>query len=371
MVKMEYDNLNNYLNKLCLVLDRKNPFLLENLFGLIKLNDNFYSKFKNYESKEEYFENNLTFEEVIDISKEIIEFINPEYLKQFKDYENTGKIDFNYEAKKNDTSEFRSKEYLRYTRSDQKYIMTIERTPRILINRKFNYYDVVALIHEFFHSLNREGKENINNIYLTEYISIYFETLATEYLVKEKDVNPNEIQMYHRINDSVNCAKDEFIFRTPLLAFIKFGNIDESTYKFVGKYFLYKKEEDVNNILKEIFDKECKHLLSVFEKNKNKFKTEEEFFEDFAGFILNGYKYVIGTLLAFYSKEKLSMEKMIYLNDNINNYDFNMLNPIEALAKIGIDLSNPDFFEVATESLEKYIEELEEIKDKMGNKNYK
>lgn len=364
MTKNEFDKLNYYLNQLCLVLDKTNPFLLDNLFGLIKISDNFYSKFRNYKRKVKDVENKLTPEEIIEISKEIINYINPEYIKQFEEYESTGKIDFNYDDKQNISSEFRSGSYVRYRRNDNKYIMVEETTPHILIGRKFNYDDVRTLVHEFFHSLNRDCAPNINNSYLTEFISIYFETIASEYLVNEKKVNPNEINLYYRLNDSINCSRDAFLFEYPLISFIKFGSIDENSYKFVNKYVRNKEEKDVDENSKNHFYGECERLLSVFEKNKKRFNTEEEFFYDFSDFMMNCYKYVIGTLLAFYSKEKLSIEKMLYLNDNINNYDFNMLNPVEVLYKIGIDVSNSEIFNIATESLEKYLKNMEDINEK-------
>lgn len=364
MTKIEYDKLNNYLNQLCLVLDKNNPFLLNNLFGMLKINDSFYSKFRKYEKKVENIENKLTFDEVIEISKEIINYINPKYLKQFEEYESTGKIDFNYEDKKNITSEFRSGSYERYTRNDNKYIMIKEQTPYILISRKFNYDDVIILIHEFFHSLNRNGPQNINNSYLTEFISIYFETVASEYLVNQKGVKINEINLYHRLDDCINCSRDAFLFEYPLISFIKFGNIDDNSYKFLNKYIRMKDEKDIDENDKNNFYYECERLLSVFEKSMKKFKTEEDFFIDFSIHIMNCYKYVIGTLLAFYSKEKLPMEKMIYLNDNINNFDFNMLNPLEALNKIGIDAFDKNFFETACNGFEKYLKNMEDINEK-------
>lgn len=364
MTKIEYDKLNYYLNQLCLILDKNNPFLLDNFLGLIKMNDGFYKKFRDYKRKVENIENKLTSDEILETTKTVINYINPSYLKQFNDYESTGKIDINYEYEKDGDSKFQRGSYIRYRSNDNKYVMIEEQTPHITLDRKFNYDDVITLVHEFFHSLNRECAPNMNNTYLTEFISIYFEIIISEILVNEEKVKPNEIGLYDRLDDCIKCSKDAFLFEYPLISFIKFGNIDDNSYKFLNKYIRMKDEKDIDENDKNNFYYECERLLSVFEKNMKKFKSEEDFFIDFSIHIMNCYKYVIGTLLAFYSKEKLPMEKMIYLNDNINNFDFNMLNPLEALNKIGIDAFDKNFFETACNGFEKYLKNMEDINEK-------
>lgn len=362
MTKLEYDKLNEYLNNVCIYIDKNNPFLLENLQKFISLNDKFYNKFCSLTKKVENKTNNLSYSEIIDVASEFIGRINPEYLNKFKQLEERGLIDFSDDEKSD--SRFYHRIITTGIRTDKKYIMVDEEAERIIIKRKFNYSDVITLIHEFFHYLNRNDNKTLISEYYTEFISIYFETLASEYLINEKNISPSEIDLYHRISDSILCAKDAFLFEYPLISFYKFGNIDENTYKFFHKYIKGKEESEITKENEKFFDFECKRLLSLLDEKRKDFKSEEEFSNYLSRSALNIYKYSLGTLLTFYAKEKISVDKIIYFNDNMNNYEFYMQNPVDALKNIGIDVSDSNFFEIATQSLEKYLKNMEEINEK-------
>lgn len=83
----------------------------------------------------------------------------------------------------------------------------------INVERKFNFNDVITLIHEFMHYINGNvEKEYINRYLLTEFISIYFEIYAQNYLLKNYDISKESIGIYYRLNDCKKCCKDIYYY---------------------------------------------------------------------------------------------------------------------------------------------------------------
>ena len=72
---------------------------------------------------------------------------------------------------------------------------------------------------------------------------------------------------------------------------------------------------------------------------------EEEFSEDkmykkLVKLVNKNYKYLIGTIYAFYALENCDIDKMVYLNDHIND-DLYAYMPFSDILKVaGIDIEN-------------------------------
>ena len=174
MTKEEYKKLNRYLNMVFNVLEYNDSFLIKNAVSIdysieellnYCINDNidFLSK-----------ENNMTFMDIYRETREIIMSISPKYVEEFDKLLNSGVIDFSYD------NEYTDSEFIFYFKN---------KVGIININRRFNYNDVVLLIHEFFHYLNSRIVNRSENTYLfTEFISIYFEIYSINYLKKKNNI---------------------------------------------------------------------------------------------------------------------------------------------------------------------------------------
>ncbi len=223
----------------------------------------------------------------------------------------------------------------------------------ININREFNYEDVVVLIHEFIHYVNGK-KHSKNRYYLSEFLSIYFELYAVSYLIK-KGINKDEVDYFSRFKSARRHAAIFSQYEIVLLAFIKFGNIDESTVSFLQKYVL--------NIKKEVFEKEatnlCKNLSIVEEDNKERIKEDSSVKGRVLSeeFITVDYRYVLGTMLAIYAREYVSLEVIVNLNNHINDYDDKSIYDI--CLGIGIDLNAQNFRKKLFFAMDEYINDMQ------------
>lgn len=332
MEKIDYDKLNSYLNEIFLILNDYDRFLIDNILRIARLNNEYITTIGRYRFLNNTIQNKLTFEDVYLLARKIIESINPTYLSDYDELIKTGKLDFRYENEC-DESEFVHKNNL------------------INIRREFNYNDVVTLVHEFIHYTNGKNEKSQNRYLLTEFLSIYFETYAIDYLM-EQGVPENEIDIFYRlrttIKTSISLSKYEIIF----LAYEKFGNINEETFKYLNKYFL--------SIEQQVFEIECRDLLEYInqkeEEYKSKLNNEKEFIFEFCSPFFYDYKYFLGTILAYYARKNCELDDIVYLNDHINDDDLGNLKISDLLKKIGMDINGSVFTTNTLESINGYIE---------------
>ena len=299
-----YNKLNFYLNDICNYLEKENSFLLDNILSIAKLNDTFLEYIEQDSFDNKTIKNNLTFDDVYLLTREIIEQIDKNYLKEFDNLIQSGELDFSFNNDYDDSYCISM-----YRKNEVKQIINI--------NRDFNYNDVRVLIHEFIHYTNGK-KYSINRKYLTEFLSIYFEFYAIDYLLA-KGINKEEIDYFHRIKSTKEHSNIFNRYEIVLLAFIKFGNLDENTVSLLQKYLL--------NIKKEAFEKECtilyKNLYIAEERNRTKIEKNPEILGCVLSeeFITSNYRYILGTLLAFYAHEYSAFQDIVYLNNHIHEYN--------------------------------------------------
>ena len=335
----EYIELNKYLNNVGNYLEKTNNLIINNIYKICKINDEYYENLYDYKFEKETKENHLSYNDVYMLAREIIESINPVYLKEYDKLINNGQLDFSYD------NEYDDCEYVYIEKNNKNYNL-------ININREFNYDDVVNLIHEFIHYTN--GGKNItkNRVLFTEFLSIYFETYAIDYLIK-KGINKNEIDYEIRLQSTFEKASSFYYVETPLICFMDFGSINDDNYNyFKNKYY---------PIEKNAFDKECRILLDHLRKIEKKYKITHfkenynynELIKKYGDLLTDHFKYLFGTVLAMYAFKHCEMENILYLNEHIN--DENNKDIVEMLKSIGIDLNDDNFLKEALLSVKEYL----------------
>lgn len=338
MEKKDYEKLNNYLNDIFIILDKYDSFFIRNISALSELNDDFIEFINKYNLEENTEENNLTYEDVYSITRNIIESIEPLYLKDYDNLIKDGKLDFGYENEYDDSC-------------------FVHKNSLINIRREFNYNDVIALVHEFIHYTNGKGKKSESRYQLTEFLSIYFEIYALDYLMKQ-GIERNQISIYDRLKSAINHAKSLYNYEIIFLAYEKFGAINENTITYLNKYYV--------DISKEDFEKECKNLLKHIIEQETKYKQSiryekeyetEEFIYEFCSPFFSNYRYLLGTLLAYYARAYSKIENIVYLNNHINDFDLCDLPLPVLLNKIGININDKEFKNKVFDSIDSYINE--------------
>lgn len=312
MTEEMYKRLNNYLNDIFVELNKRGKMFVDNLHSIVILNIIIDKIFTGHMTKE-YKENNLTFNDVFLLGREIIEYINPKYLEEYDELISSGKLQFNYDGDCDSCMNFNS---------DIKLID---------IRRKFNYDDVAILIHEFIHysELKEKNKTTCNYEFFTEFIAIYFEKIANKYLIEEKNVPIDEISLNSR---EISLYRHNRLFdkySTILLAYEKIGNINENT---TNDFKLLKIKDNS-------FERKCIEVLQRFDKI-NETNNEKDSVIEMTELVNYDYKYIVGTFLAHYALEHSKIEDMVKLNDNINTEKYANLSIEEILNTVGIKVND-------------------------------
>lgn len=341
MTEEDYKKLNCYLNTAFPLLEYEDQFLINNVSNIdVSISDLQYY-LKDLEIDSDIKENNLTFQDVFLIARDIIASINPIYLKEYDNLIDSGQLDFSYN----------------YDYSDSECVYFSNSKMRIInINRDFNYYDVVMLIHEFIHYTNMQTENNINEYLLTEFISIYFEIYAQKYLI-DKGVPTNEISLYRRLQSTFNHSQQFQKYSPVLFAFSTFGNFAEDSIDFINKHFYPMSSDE--------FNKSCKYVLDKFKQIENKYRMDIKYEKNFDNtefayklsepFKYN-YRYILGAMLAFYAIEYCDINDILYLNDNINKDECMNMDPILLLKKIKIDINDEFFTEKVAYAIRKFVD---------------
>ena len=297
--------------------------------------------FNNYNFDNKVINNNLTFEEIVYLAKEIIEQIDVSYLDSFDSLIKTGELDFSYE------NEYDCSCYECFYNDNREVVGKF-----ININREFSYEDVVTLVHEFIHYTNGDKNTNIR-YYLTEFLSIYFEFFARDYLI-EKGINKEEMDYLFRFKCTKKSCKLLNRYELILLAYSKFGKIDDNSYVFLKQFFL--------DISKETFENECRdfcELLIKAEKNtEEEIKKNPKCFGEIISkeFITDNYRYIMGTALAIYARDYVDFKDMVYLNNHIN--DYNDKDVFDICKSMGINKYS-DFINKLYTAIDEYLNELD------------
>lgn len=339
MTKEEYEKLNKHLNDVSNYLEYNCSILINNMYNICEMNDGYYQTLCNYKFEKKNKENNLTYNDVYLLAREIIESINPSYLEEYDKLMDSGQLDFSYEW------EYMDCEFVYKVKEGKSYKL-------ININREFNYDDVINLVHEFIHYTNGKSEVTRNRDLLTEFLSIYFETYAIDYLIN-KGINKDEIDYEIRLKSTFYRTQLFYNIESPLLCFMNFGDINADNYEFF--------KNNIFNIDRDYFNQECNNLLERFEKiDKNyrnsHFSDEYDYnqvIKECAKIFIMHFKYLFGTILAIYAFKNCKMEDILYLNEHIN--DDNNADMVELLKNSGININDDNFLKNAFMCINEYL----------------
>lgn len=205
---------------------------------------------------------------------------------------------------------------------------------------------MITLVHEYMHkiSLNLKNKKETHTTrVLTEFIAIYFEEYAKRYLLA-KGIQKEELFLNERIISTKNYAATFNWYGLILLVYEKIGNIDESSYLFLNENYL--------PITKEKFEEECNATVSKIKEIEKQYEQdimyeksfdENERYNRCLKFIDMPYKYIFGTLLAYYALENVEKEKMVWLCEHVSDENQTVL---DILSEIGIELDEIPIIEL-------------------------
>lgn len=367
MKQVDYNRLNDYLNDAFIYLSSHDGFFIQNMHTIFRLNSSLYEKLKNIDLNHKFHENNLTFEDIFNIARNEIEKINPNYLEKFDKLIDSGSLEFFTKEKnitikerndyeklsqiENSEEETRNNSTCNYTKND--YFINLA--------RKYNYNDVLILIHEFIHSTNASENMGEYRYILTEFFSIYFEMCTIKNLLGS-GINSSGLDIFDRIKDTGKISKKMNEYDLVLMYYNLFGNIKENSYKDLIKY-------NIVSISKEEFDNSCQFLLNYFDYKKDEYNSKNKEFDLYnyrkciSSLFSSGYRYLYGTLFSCYLLENGNKDKIVWLNDHINDEKIKKMNFIDVLKIIDIDLTKENINEKLIASAQKYYENLSKYSD--------
>lgn len=362
MKKEDYKRLNDYLNDAFIYLSKYDGFFIQNMQSIFILNNMLYGKLNDIDLEHKFHKNNLTFEDVFELARSEIEKINPNYLEEFDRLIDSGRLGLfkqeenitikesdDYEKLseiENNEEEIRNDSVCSYNNGD--YFIDLAKT--------HNYNDVLMLIHEFIHSTNSSKNMGEYRYILTEFFSIYFEMLSQKDLL-ENGINTSELDIFDRIKDTGMISKKIVKYDLAFMAYNLFGNVKEDSYEDLKKYHIASSK-------KEEFESACFKLLKYFDYQKVKYNNENKKFNLYdyrkciSSLFSSGYRYLYGTLFSCYLLENGNKDKIVWLNDHINDEKMKNMNLIDVLKMIDIDLTDENINEKLVESAQKYYENL-------------
>lgn len=344
MTEQEYKKLNDYLNRIYIDLGKNDSFLLNNLFVIAIMSTNYLNFVDQYSFNDEIKTGNLNIFEIYDLSRKVIENISEKYLKLYDSIIDTGILTANYDNL--DSEEIKMIDNSMFSNFNKE----------IYIDTKFNYDDVDSLVHEFFHFLNFNN--TINRYLLTEAISIYFGMYSYDILC-EMGINKNQIMPQYRILNTRHNARFINKYNKFLIAFDKFGNIDDDTYELLNKH--------ICQISKEDYESDLKDLLSVFSKIEKQYNNQEydKLTRELAHPFTIHYRYFLGTLLSVYARKYSTKDDIVKLNDLIASEDSALYDFPDLLRKIGIDIFDSEFINKTMIGLKEYMVNILESSNKI------
>lgn len=328
MTKEEYKELNEYLNDELKAL-RNDYFFLDNIELFKYLNNKYCELVEKYDISSNNNNIGLTDDEIYSLAHEIIESISPEYTKMFEQIKNNNEL---YISESN-------------LIINNKYVLTDSTTlilpnkKLIYIKKKGNYSDVKQLVHEFIHYTSKD-EHDIKRYILGEYLSVYFEQYAEEYL-KNKNIKDESVKSNDRIINTYNRCAQLSWFIDPLIIYLYLHEINIDNIEQINKKIM--------KISKEDLEMQCNNLLELYRKSK---KTEKGFIK-YNHFSLS-FQYLFATLLSFYSIKKCKLEDIVNFNEHISDKDELFI--IDSLQKVGINLEEDNIVEELFNCIEEYIQ---------------
>lgn len=316
MDEEKYKKLNMYLNDLFSRLQYTDSVYVDHIKFLSFLSKDLTQLF-DYELECIEHKKELSCIKVIELARDSIEHINKAYLKQYDEMVLNGTLNFSYEKEQKNC--FFQYDY--YTKQSN-----------VQINRCFNYEDVIFLVHEFFHLTNyNELALKKNRTFLTEFISIYYEETTRRYLKSRKDIDIIDLENNDRIIDFIKSTKIFAEYSNVLLPYDLFGDITKKTKENLEEFISCDSQH---------FDEHCLDFVKMIEKKESKFDTKTDINLAIADECGIDYRYMVGTMLAFYALDHCNKEDILVLNERLTTNYYNSIDIKDVLKTIGIEINS-------------------------------
>ena len=314
----EYPNLNKALNDYCQkmngtqFLENASYFycLTNGLNGLIRQEFTF-SKLKELEAKSRENSRKLSLEESLLLVTEYLEERLPQYKDRFLQNLKDGTINIiaDREEDKNESPHA--------GKGQNRHLFAS-------IPLEYTTEDPISIIHEFLHTINCVYGNSLLRRYVTETISIYFESDLCQFL-KEKGFTEEELIVndIYRLSDLASCTNG-FLQIIPILdSFRLLGPINSDTYDNLVKLKIFPRYSKKEDFYEQVAEYE-KKLADIEERAKKLHISERKPMTD----PLTLFGYIIGSLISYYAIAEGTPEihqKMINLNEIVNTDIFTSL----------------------------------------------
>ena len=329
MTEEEYKELNMYLNDTLETL-KYDFFFLENIELFKEFNNRYCEIVEKYDINVNYSSINLSDDKTFSLAYKIIESISPNYLELFNQLKENKEIYLGKKLVINNGA---------YEITDSNTFIT-PNIKLIFVKKDSNYSDVKEMIHEFIHYISYNDR-SIKRYILDDFLPIYFEQYAEEYL-KKQGITDESINSNNRIMNTYNRCSQLSWMIDPLVIFSELKEININQIDYIN--------ENIMKISKEDLEEQCRELLNFYrEHNKN----ESNGLVRYNYFHLN-FEYLFNTLLAFYATKHCKVEDMIYLNEHISDDNGKFI--IDTLEEIGIDLSDDKVIDEMFNCIEEYLQ---------------
>ena len=326
----------------------------------------YYDFYQNSENEElvANLKSRLTDEKLITITREIIKKIDPNFVKEFDNFIIEDKLKFSDSFFLNIIDYEEPIGAIGFHTLGSAYVQPNNSNLddySIRIQRRYTYNDVLTLVHEFIHHTNsrmarkfeKNHKTEIINKTFTEFVSIYFEIMACDYLIQVKNISLDMIDCSWRLKSCINSAK---IIRNYILIFVysKYKNIEFESYKrYLNEEYGYINSEE--NLFQEY--NESLHCIDAvfyniqFLKSINYKDTIAALLEEH---LLSSNAHYLGTLLAFAMRKYGNKHQVLQFNSYIRGSEKN--EPVKCAKEI-IGLINIVGTDDVFTEMEKFITE--------------
>ena len=220
--------------------------------------------------------------------------------------------------------------------------------PRIVMYKQPDFYSVCILIHEFMHSTNIKKIDKKNPLdnkdifrnELSEFVSIYFEMYAREYLINKLNVNNNMIDISERFISNFELANYDICECISYIIYSRYREVNYENYLKVLEEFdipLMPNMKDYSSCINKINHtiKKVYNIITGYSELNKDDPDLDELEKSLSLYLRSSIlddNYVLSSLLYFSVKDKLSKEDILKFNnilgdnteveEKINNPDF-------------------------------------------------
>lgn len=328
---------NYYLKCTSNFLEEYDSSMLDNLEFLIeKLTQKDFEYIKSISSQNSKLNTlkRLTYDEFDKLFKQFLVYINApiEWLDFYEHLKSNNLIKFDYSSN---------------TENGECYFDNDKQIWKINLISDGTIRTFVIFVHEFIHYVSHNKNPNIN-FSLLELPSIYFENIATEFLKDnsyDKEII-NEVLNVRKTNN-FNLYESIILQFKDILEYKKYGSFSiEKRIEFYRNQIKSMNDFKINitKILKNNGRHDIPDFLLTIEKRdpvdiaNEEIDTKIEALAQSGLLILNGYQYLIGSLLAFNildtTNRKFGNKTMINITNQLGNHSISSI-----IQLFGIDLS--------------------------------